>query len=95
MGIIAKVGILLAVLLSSAAAAGAHAAQQVKAHSPLDDAESAMLGARDFQEAEISPDGNLVAWVESVPAAGGTPSSDCAIYIADLNAPHADPNHGR
>jgi dipeptidyl aminopeptidase/acylaminoacyl peptidase len=47
----------------------------------------AMFGVRDFQQAEISPDGKRVAWVESLPGAGGAPSPNSAIYVADLSAP--------
>ena len=46
----------------------------------------AMFGVLDFQQAEISPDGKRVAWVESLPGAGGAPSSNSAIYVADLSA---------
>ena len=55
----------------------------------LDDAMKAMFGVRTFQQAEISPDGKLVAWVESLPGAGGAPSADSAIYVAPLSAPDA------
>ena len=47
----------------------------------------AMFGLREFQQAEISPDGKRVAWVESLPGPGGAASYDSAIYVADLNAP--------
>ena len=47
----------------------------------------AMFSVRDFQQAEISPDGKRVAWVESLPGAGGAPSPNSAIYVADLSAP--------
>jgi len=46
-----------------------------------------MFGVRTFQQAEISPDGKMVAWVESLPGPGGAPSADTAIYIAGLSAP--------
>ena len=55
----------------------------------LDDAMKAMFGVRTFQQAEISPDGKLVAWVESLPGPGGGPSADAAIYVAQLSAPDA------
>src|ERR1700751_4328847 len=47
----------------------------------------AMFSVRDFQQAEISPDGKRVAWVESLPGPGGAPSSNSAIYVADITAP--------
>ena len=48
---------------------------------------SAMFGVLDFPQAEISPDGKRVAWVESLPGAGGAPSSNSAIYVAEISAP--------
>jgi len=48
-----------------------------------------LFGLRDFQQAEISPDGKRVAWVESLPGPNGAPSSNSAIYVADLAAPAA------
>lgn len=58
-----------------------------KPKSPLDDAIHAMFGLHDFQDAEISPDGKRVAWVESLLGPGGSPSANSAIYVADLSAP--------
>ena len=55
----------------------------------LDDAMKAMFDVRTFQQAEISPDGSRVAWVESLPGPGGTPSANSAIYVAELAAPDA------
>jgi dipeptidyl aminopeptidase/acylaminoacyl peptidase len=49
----------------------------------------AMFDVRTFQQAEISPDGNRVAWVESLPGPGGAPSANSAIYLAELSAPDA------
>jgi len=51
------------------------------------DALRAMFDVRSFSGAEISPDGKRVAWVENLPGPGGAPSSDTAIYVADVNAP--------
>jgi dipeptidyl aminopeptidase/acylaminoacyl peptidase len=56
--------------------------------SPQDPATESMFGVRDFQQAEISPDGKRVAWVESLPGAGGAPSPNSAIYVADISAPN-------
>jgi len=55
----------------------------------LDDAMKAMFGVRTFAQAEISPDGNKVAWVESLPGPGGAPSANSAIYVAEVSAPDA------
>ena len=48
-----------------------------------------MFGVHTFQQAEISPDGKRVAWVESLPGAGDAPSKNSAIYVAELGAPDA------
>jgi dipeptidyl aminopeptidase/acylaminoacyl peptidase len=55
----------------------------------LDDAMKAMFDVRTFQQAEISPDGNKVAWVESLPGPGEAPSANSAIYVAEVNASDA------
>jgi dipeptidyl aminopeptidase/acylaminoacyl peptidase len=55
----------------------------------LDSAMKAMFDVRTFQQAEISPDGNKVAWVESIPGPGGAPSANSAIYVAEVSAPDA------
>ena len=47
----------------------------------------ALFDLHEFQQAEISPDGKHVAWVESLPGPGGAPSDNAAIYVADLSAP--------
>jgi dipeptidyl aminopeptidase/acylaminoacyl peptidase len=52
-------------------------------------ATEAMFGVRTFPQAEISPDGKRVAWVESLPGAGGAPSPNSAIYVAEISAPAA------
>jgi dipeptidyl aminopeptidase/acylaminoacyl peptidase len=78
--------ILIVLLFGGAARAGLPASAHASSQSPLDGAVEAMFGVREFMEAEISPDGNRVAWVESVPEAGDGPSSGSAIYVADLIA---------
>ena len=70
-------------------AAPPKAATKAKPSSPLDDAMRAMFGLRQFLQAEISPDGKQVAWVESLPGPGGAPSANTAIYVASLSAPAA------
>jgi len=57
--------------------------------SPLEDAMHAMFDVHAFGQAEISPDGKRVAWVESLPGPGGAPSANSAIYVAELSAPAA------
>jgi dipeptidyl aminopeptidase/acylaminoacyl peptidase len=84
-----KVGFLLAVLLGTAAGAAVQVSRRANSSPQLDDAVWAMFRARDFQQAEIPPDGKRVAWVESVPELGDAPSSGFAIYVVDLSAPGA------
>lgn len=55
----------------------------------LEDAMKAMFDVHTFQQAEISPNGKQVAWVESLSGPGGTPSANSAIYVAELSAPDA------
>jgi dipeptidyl aminopeptidase/acylaminoacyl peptidase len=83
---IAVLAAVAAVSLCSSAQTARKAAPQKPAH---DAAVEAMFSVRDFQQAEISPDGKRVAWVESLPGAGGAPSPNSAIYVADIAAPTA------
>lgn len=76
-------------LISLSAAAQSAPKAKAKAKSPLEDAIHAMFGVHTFGQAEISPDGKRVAWVESIPGPGGTPSANSAIYVAELSAPAA------
>jgi dipeptidyl aminopeptidase/acylaminoacyl peptidase len=46
-----------------------------------------MFDVRTFKQVSISPDGKRVAWVENLPSPGGAPSSNSAIYVADVNPP--------
>ena len=46
-----------------------------------------MFDVRTFKQVLISPDGKRVAWVENLPGPGGAPSSNSAIYVADVSAP--------
>jgi dipeptidyl aminopeptidase/acylaminoacyl peptidase len=55
-------------------------------HLLAEKAEHAMFSARQFQQAEISPDGRHAAWVESLPGKNGGPSPHSAIFVADLKA---------
>ncbi|MGB6484643.1 MAG: S9 family peptidase [Candidatus Acidiferrales bacterium] len=60
------------------------------AHSPaVDRAIRNMFGVREISEAVISPDGRRVAWVESLTAKNGAPSSNSAIYVADWKSASA------
>ena len=81
----------IAVLIAVAATNLCTGAQSVHKTTPPKQTNSAavdaMFSLRDFQQAEISPDGKHVAWVESLPGAGGAPSPNSAIYVADIAAP--------
>lgn len=49
----------------------------------VEQAMRAMFGVREISEAAISPDGQRVAWVESLTGKNGAPSPNSAIYVAD------------
>ena len=79
----------IAAQTSSKAAAGSEAAA-------LHD----MFDVHTFKQVAISPDGQRVAWVQRLPGPKGAPSSNSAIYLADISAPsrttritaqHSDP----
>ena len=78
-------------LLLASISVGAQAPTKAreKAKAPRSAAVDAMFGMREFLQAEISPDGKRVAWVESLPGPGGAPSDNAAIYVASLAAPAA------
>jgi dipeptidyl aminopeptidase/acylaminoacyl peptidase len=82
-----SVCVVVAGFLLASLGVAAQSSPKPKAKSPLDDAISAMFGVHAFGQAEISPDGKQVAWVESLAGPGGAPSSDSAIYVAELSAP--------
>jgi dipeptidyl aminopeptidase/acylaminoacyl peptidase len=90
-----KASFLLIIVLASFAAAPSQCAQKssgaptASGTTSLGDAMKAMFDVRTFQQAEISPDGKQVAWVESLPGPGGAPSSNSAIYVAEISAPEA------
>jgi dipeptidyl aminopeptidase/acylaminoacyl peptidase len=79
--------VLVAGFLVATLAAAAQSSPKPKAKSPLDDAIRAMFDVHTFGQAEISPDGKRVAWVESLTGPGGTMSANSAIYVAELSAP--------
>jgi dipeptidyl aminopeptidase/acylaminoacyl peptidase len=88
--------LLLIVILASFTIATSTRGAQKSADTPatsnrksLDDAMKAMFDVRTFAQAEISPDGNKVAWVESLPGPGAAPSANSAIYVAEVSGPDA------
>jgi dipeptidyl aminopeptidase/acylaminoacyl peptidase len=79
----------VASLLFASFSVAAQTLPKAKANPPHSAAVDAMFGMREFLQAEVSPDGKHVAWVESLPGPGGAPSDNAAIYVADLSAPTA------
>ncbi len=51
----------------------------------LDEVMQAMFGVHSFHQAEISPDGETIAWVESLTGPGGSASGNTAIYVASAD----------
>jgi dipeptidyl aminopeptidase/acylaminoacyl peptidase len=81
-----KVCGVVAGFLATAFSVAAQTSSRAKAIPPHNAAVDALFGMREFQQAEISPDGKRVAWVESLPGPGGAPSDNAAIYVAELGA---------
>ncbi|MGA7553172.1 MAG: hypothetical protein WBW54_05490, partial [Candidatus Acidiferrales bacterium] len=79
-------GLLLAtIFLFAATGAAAQHTPEAKPRPALDDAMQAMFGVHSFHQAEISPNGKMVVWVESLPAPGGGPSANLGIYVANAD----------
>lgn len=72
-----------ALILSSVAAA------QSSSKTAHDETVQALFGVREFTQAEISPDGKRVAWVESLTGPNGEPSANSAIYVGEISAPES------
>src|SRR6266849_5313409 len=62
------------------------AAQKPQAGTPLDNVVKTLFAAHTFQQADLSPDGNSVAWVEDVHSKNGTVSGSTVIYVKNLKA---------
>lgn len=58
---------------------------------PVDGALDALARVHQFREVSVSPDGSMVAWVESIPSKDGSPASRSMIYVQDLRDPAAAP----
>ena len=52
----------------------------------VEEAMHSMFAVHEISEAVISPDGQRVAWVESLTGKDGAPSPNSAIYVADRKA---------
>ncbi len=72
-----------AAFISSAALAASDSNEPPKPSPAVEQAMRAMFGVREISEAAISPDGQRVAWVESLTGKNGAPSGKSAIYVAD------------
>jgi dipeptidyl aminopeptidase/acylaminoacyl peptidase len=79
-------------LISSAAFAASDSTAPPKPSPAVEQAMRAMFGVREISEAAISPDGQRVAWVESLSGKNGAPSRNSAIYVADWKSGTA-PQH--
>ena len=77
--------VLATVCLLATTSATAQHTPEAKPKPVLDGAIQAMFGVHSFDQAEISPNGKMVAWVESLAGPGGAPSANSAIYIANAD----------
>src|SRR5579863_4798429 len=77
--------VLATVFLLAASGAAAQHTPEAKPRQALDDAMKAMFGVQSFHQAAISPNGKMVAWVESLAGPGGAPSANSAIYVANAD----------
>jgi dipeptidyl aminopeptidase/acylaminoacyl peptidase len=77
--------LLVTVFLLAATSAAAQHTPEAKPRPALDEAMQAMFGVHSFHQAEISPNGKMVAWAESLPGPGGAPSANSAIYVANTD----------
>jgi dipeptidyl aminopeptidase/acylaminoacyl peptidase len=67
----------------------ASATPQILPGTPEAKAVAAMFAVHTFSQAEISPDGKQVAWVENLPEANGAASANSAIFVAEVETPAA------
>jgi dipeptidyl aminopeptidase/acylaminoacyl peptidase len=58
-------------------------AEKRKPISPLDSVLDTLFAARTFEQTAISPDGQKVAWVETLVGKDGAPTGSTVIYLAD------------
>jgi dipeptidyl aminopeptidase/acylaminoacyl peptidase len=71
------------------AVARSHATQKPKASSPLDSVIDTLFAAHRFEQAAISPDGQKIAWVETLVGKDGAPDGNTAIYVTEREASSA------
>jgi dipeptidyl aminopeptidase/acylaminoacyl peptidase len=90
-----SIAILAAIFAASGVAAAQGAAKaattRMRRASPnplaVDHAIHVLFGVHEIWETAISPDGQRVAWAESLAGKNGAPSPNKAIYVADWKAP--------
>lgn len=61
-------------------------AKLADAAGPIHEVEQTLFATRRFEQAAISPDGKMVAWVETLIGRDGAPSGNTAIYVARVEA---------
>src|SRR5271170_2258844 len=61
------------------------AQEKPKPVTPLEAVTKTLNAARHFEQTAISPDGNRVAWVETIASKDGAASRNTAIYVKNLN----------
>jgi dipeptidyl aminopeptidase/acylaminoacyl peptidase len=61
-------------------------AKPADATGPIHEVEKTLFATRRFEQAVISPDGQQVAWVETLIGKDGTPSGSTAIYVSRAEA---------
>jgi dipeptidyl aminopeptidase/acylaminoacyl peptidase len=80
-----KVSVVALSFMLAGAALAAQQTHQAKPQPGLEEALHAMFGVQSFHQAAISPNGKMVAWVESLAGPGGAPSANSAIYVANAD----------
>jgi dipeptidyl aminopeptidase/acylaminoacyl peptidase len=73
-------------MVAAGVASAAAAAAAAQGRPSIDQSMAQLSAVRRYNEAVISPDGKMVAWVESLPTRGDHPSEGTAIYIAAVTA---------
>jgi len=62
------------------------AAQRPHGATPLDNVIATLFATHNFQQVAISPDGNVIAWVEEVHSKNGVVSGSTVIYVKNLKS---------
>ncbi|HEY8716366.1 MAG TPA: hypothetical protein VIM00_13370, partial [Candidatus Acidoferrum sp.] len=62
------------------------AAEKPKPLSAIHEVEKTLFTTKQFQQVAISPDGQRLAWVETLIGKDGAPTGNTAIYVSNLQA---------